>query len=64
MLTTAFGDGWPDAPHRVLRSCVDAGQRLGDGQSWTPQWPTDDDPGPVAARALYAGQGVGSVRCV
>ena len=39
IVTTAFGDGWPDAPHRVLRSAVEAGTALGDAQSWTPQWP-------------------------
>jgi nitronate monooxygenase len=61
VLTTAFGDGWPDAPHRVLRSCIDAGTRLGAAQSWSPHWPTEDDTGPVEARALYAGEGVGAV---
>ena len=24
VLTEAFGVGWPDAPHRVLRSSIDA----------------------------------------
>ncbi len=62
VLTTAFGDGWPDAPHRVLKSSVDAGERLGSGQSWTPDWPSSAYTGPVEARALYAGQSVGSVR--
>ena len=28
VITTAFGDGWPDAPHRVLQSCLDAGFAL------------------------------------
>jgi NAD(P)H-dependent flavin oxidoreductase YrpB (nitropropane dioxygenase family) len=62
ILTTAFGDGWPDAPHRVLRSCVDAGERRGTAQSWSPAWPTEDDAGPVEARALYAGESVDAVR--
>ena len=62
VLTTAFGDGWPDAPHRVLRSCVDAGEALGEAQAWTPLWPTTADAGPIDARALYAGQSVTSVR--
>ena len=61
VLTTAFGDGWPDAPHRVLRSCIDAGTRLGADQSWSPLWPTEDDTGAIEARALYAGQGVGAL---
>jgi nitronate monooxygenase len=62
VLTTAFGEGWPDAPHRVLRSCVEAGEALGDAQRWAPLWPTSADPGPVDARALYAGQSVTGVR--
>jgi NAD(P)H-dependent flavin oxidoreductase YrpB (nitropropane dioxygenase family) len=28
VLTTAFSVMWPDAPHRVLRSCVDAAEAL------------------------------------
>jgi NAD(P)H-dependent flavin oxidoreductase YrpB (nitropropane dioxygenase family) len=62
VLTTAFGDGWPDAPHRVLRSAITAGEALGAAQSWNPLWPTTTDTGPVAAWALYAGQSVGAVR--
>lgn len=62
VLTTAFGDGWPDAPHRVLRSAVSAGERLGSAQSWSPGWPTTTDTGPVEARALYAGQSVAAVQ--
>lgn len=62
VITTAFGEGWPDAPHRVLQSAVDAGEALGSGQSWTPDWPTTNHQGPIGARALYAGQSVGAVR--
>jgi nitronate monooxygenase len=62
VLTTAFGEGWPDAPHRVLKSAVAAGEALGDAQSWTPDWPSATSVGAVEARALYAGQSVGSVR--
>ena len=61
VLTTAFGDGWPDAPHRVLRGAVEAGEANGAGQRWTPNWPTEDHPGPVDAMALYAGTSVGAV---
>ncbi|MBA3764544.1 MAG: nitronate monooxygenase [Actinobacteria bacterium] len=61
-LTTAFGEGWPDAPHRVLRSAVEAGERLGDAQSWSPMWPRRHEDGPIEARCLYAGQSVGAVR--
>jgi nitronate monooxygenase len=62
MITTAFGEGWPDAPHRVLRSAITAGKALGEAQSWTPDWPTRDTTGQIASRALYAGQSVGAVR--
>jgi nitronate monooxygenase len=62
VLTTAFGDGWPDAPHRVLKSAIAAGEALAEDQSWTPDWPTSTSVGPVEARALYAGQSVGAVR--
>jgi nitronate monooxygenase len=61
-VTTAFSDGWPDAPHRVLRAAVASGEALGRTQSWGPDWPTVGSAGPVDARALYAGQSVGAVR--
>jgi NAD(P)H-dependent flavin oxidoreductase YrpB (nitropropane dioxygenase family) len=62
VLTTAFGTGWPDAPHRVLRSAVAAGEALGPAQSWSPEWPSTTSVGAIEAQALYAGQSVGSVR--
>ncbi len=62
VLTTAFGEGWPDAPHRVLRSAVVAGQARGAAQSWSPEWPSSTSSGVIEAGALYAGQSVGSVR--
>jgi nitronate monooxygenase len=62
VLTTAYGEGWPDAPHRVLRSAVEAGEALGDAQLWWPMWPTTATEGPVDAMALYAGRSVGDVR--
>lgn len=62
VVSTAFGEGWPDAPHRVLRSCIEAGEKLGSGQSWSPEWPSSTYVGSAEARALYAGQSVGSVR--
>ena len=61
VVTTAFGDGWPDAPHRVLRSAIDIGESLGAAQSWSPDWPTTSYAGAAEARALYAGQSVGAV---
>jgi nitronate monooxygenase len=61
-ITNAFGEGWPDAPHRVLRSALTAGKALGKRQDWTPDWPTSDFVGVVDAKALYAGESVGAVR--
>lgn len=61
VLTTAFGDGWPDAPHRVLRSAIREGERRGNAQSWSPMWPTITSTGAIEAQALYAGQSVGAV---
>ncbi|MEY2397673.1 MAG: nitronate monooxygenase, partial [Actinomycetota bacterium] len=51
VLTTAFGLGWPDAPHRVLRSSVAAGEALGSAQRWTPEWPDAAYNGDVSSRA-------------
>lgn len=62
VITTAFGDGWPDAPHRVLKSSIEAGLSRGKDQQWSPLWPTEEFSGVVEAAALYAGQSVGSVR--
>jgi nitronate monooxygenase len=61
IITTAYGDGWPDAPHRVLKSAVSAGRDLGEAQNWSPVWPTAGSRGAVEAQALYAGQSVGAV---
>jgi nitronate monooxygenase len=75
-LTTAFGAGWPDAPHRVLRSCLDAagahdgevvartehGPVAWDVPRWSPQPPSLLCTGDVLAMPLYAGQSVGEVR--
>ncbi len=73
--TEAFGNGWPDAPHRVLRSCVDAANALsgdvvgtmtvGDMQlpveRLSPTPPTATTTGNIAAMALYAGTSVDAV---
>jgi NAD(P)H-dependent flavin oxidoreductase YrpB (nitropropane dioxygenase family) len=61
VVTTAFGEGWPDAPHRVLRSCLDAGKALGEAQVWSPDWPMADYAGDPTARPLYAGYSVDAV---
>lgn len=75
-LTTAFGVGWPDAPHRVLRRCLDAaaahdgevvartehGPVAWDVPRWSPQPPSVLCTGDVEAMPLYAGTAVGEVR--
>ena len=78
ILTTAFGVGWPDAPHRVLASAVVAAEQLdGDvvGQVSGPDGPSPvsrfsvvtpsiNTVGHIDAMALYAGTGVGAVTVV
>lgn len=59
VLSEAFSMGWPDAPHRVLRSCVDASTADPSVRSVPP--PTRDFVGRVAEAALYAGESVGAV---
>ncbi len=76
VLTEAFGVGWPDAPHRVLRESIDAATAaptdtvgetaLADGQAMKmPRFgassPNRDTTGDINAMALYAGRSVGSV---
>jgi NAD(P)H-dependent flavin oxidoreductase YrpB (nitropropane dioxygenase family) len=76
VLTEAFGVGWPDAPHRVLRSSIDAATAapsdtvgetaLAHGQAMkVPRFgvssPNRDTTGDIRAMALYAGRSVGSV---
>jgi nitronate monooxygenase len=73
--TTAFGEGWPDAPHRVLRIAKERaaaradrvvgravyGDRSWDVARWSTQPPTVFTTGEVAAMAMYAGCGVGDI---
>lgn len=76
VLTEAFGVGWPNAPHRVLRSAIDAAAAAatdvvgemgrGGGQPMPiPRFgvssPTRDTTGDISAMALYAGRSVGAV---
>ena len=75
VLTTTFSNMWPDAPHRVLRSCVEAAERfegdivgevvMGQGSMpiprLAPPCPGRDTTGTISAMALYAGQSVGAV---
>ncbi len=78
VLTEAFSAGWPDAPHRVLGSCIAAAASLTEDvvaetvhgghpmpvQRWAPPAPNRTTTGHVEAMALYAGQGVGAVHAV
>jgi NAD(P)H-dependent flavin oxidoreductase YrpB (nitropropane dioxygenase family) len=59
VLTTTFSAGWPDAPHRVLRACVDDRDT---GHDRSPFPPTGAYTGDVSTAALYAGTSVTDVR--
>jgi NAD(P)H-dependent flavin oxidoreductase YrpB (nitropropane dioxygenase family) len=75
VLTEAFSVMWPDAPHRVLRSCVAAaeahagdvvGEAVNEGRRipiprFAVMDPLRETTGAIEAMALYAGEGVGSV---
>ena len=77
-LTEAFGAGWPDAPHRVLRSAVEAVHAATDAivgeielggaalpiARFSPIVPTAHTRGRIGAMALYAGESVTHVRSV
>ncbi len=78
ILTGAFSVMWPDAPHRVLRSCLEAAQdteqdivgetALGAIKMPVPRLsvspPSRDTTGTIEAMALYAGESVGAVTAV
>jgi NAD(P)H-dependent flavin oxidoreductase YrpB (nitropropane dioxygenase family) len=76
ILTEAYSANWPNAPHRVLRGCIEAAQALTDdlvGQTvtggatlpltrfMTPP-PARWSTGKIEAMPHYAGQSVGAVR--
>ena len=75
VLTEAFSVMWPDAPHRVLRSCVDKAEALDDDEVGEVEIgattmrvprlsvlaPTRSTTGSVDAMALYAGESVTDV---
>jgi hypothetical protein len=78
VLTEAFSANWAHAPHRVLRSCVEAARALAEGvvgeadiggrlvsitRFMTPA-PIRTTTGKIEAMALYAGQSVAAVRGV
>lgn len=59
VITETFAMGWPEAPHRVLRSCVDASGAAPATRSPLP--PGRAFIGDVGAAALYAGTSAGDV---
>jgi NAD(P)H-dependent flavin oxidoreductase YrpB (nitropropane dioxygenase family) len=59
VLTTHFNEGWPDAPHRVLRAALEEALVRGYNEVSPPSQAED---GPVGFMALYAGCGVAEVR--
>jgi len=77
-LTQAFSAGWPNAPHRVLRSAIDAASALtGDVageivlegrvvplERWSVIAPTRETSGKIDAMALYAGESVASIDAI
>jgi nitronate monooxygenase len=76
VLTEAYEVGWPNAPHRVLRSCITAATACADDvvgedtmggmtfpvQRFSPPAPTRHATGQILAMALYAGHSVDAVR--
>jgi NAD(P)H-dependent flavin oxidoreductase YrpB (nitropropane dioxygenase family) len=79
VLTDTFSVLWPNAPHRVLRSCVEAARAFpkdvtgeieiaGNGRVAVPRFgvpcPTRQTTGEIEAMALYAGGSVGQVCAV
>lgn len=77
VITESFSVGWPDAPHRVLRSCLVAASEAGEdlvgeieiqpgSRVPVPRFaalpPNRSTTGNVRAMALYAGMSVGAVR--
>jgi NAD(P)H-dependent flavin oxidoreductase YrpB (nitropropane dioxygenase family) len=78
VLTETFSLMWPGAPHRVLRSCVEAASALPEGivgrtviggvESPLPRFavpaPTRDTTGKIEAMPHYAGESVGAVKAV
>ena len=57
-LTEWFGENWENAPHRVLRSAIDAAQQSGWRQPVPPYQGVDHD---ASEMAMYAGSAVGDV---
>jgi NAD(P)H-dependent flavin oxidoreductase YrpB (nitropropane dioxygenase family) len=61
VVTEWFGEGWEHAPHRVLRSALEAAQQSGWRKVPPPDRSVKRD---ISDMALYAGAGVGHVNIV
>jgi NAD(P)H-dependent flavin oxidoreductase YrpB (nitropropane dioxygenase family) len=61
VLTEWFAEGWENAPHRVLRSALDAARQSGWRNVQPPHRNIERDP---VDMAMYAGTGVGEVKTV
>jgi NAD(P)H-dependent flavin oxidoreductase YrpB (nitropropane dioxygenase family) len=78
VLTDAYSANWPNAPHRVLRSCIAAAAQLPEGivgetalggsampiPRFTTPPPLTTTTGHVEAMALYAGESVGAINAI
>jgi NAD(P)H-dependent flavin oxidoreductase YrpB (nitropropane dioxygenase family) len=74
VLTESFAAGWPNAPHRVLRSAVECAERLDrpvvamladqEIPSFAALPPTRNVRGDIAAMALYAGESVEAITAI
>ena len=62
VVTEGFSMFWPDAPHRVLRHCLEASDD--DPMTRSPMPPARDFAGDVASSAMYAGTSVSGVKGV
>jgi nitronate monooxygenase len=58
VLTEWFGEGWPDAPHRVIRCVLDPARRSGWRETVPPYRGVERT---TSDMAMYAGMGVGEV---
>ncbi len=77
VITTMFSEQWPDAPHRVLRACIEQARSIEDSPigaveidgigrisvpRFSPLPPGRTSSGHVEAMAQYAGESVGELR--
>jgi NAD(P)H-dependent flavin oxidoreductase YrpB (nitropropane dioxygenase family) len=58
VLTEWFGEGWENAPHRVLSPALEAAQKSGWRSTKPPDRDVERDPGDMA---MYAGTGVSDI---